>query len=70
MMRDIPDMERYDKIDPTIITQKWLDHDEKFGVYIHSPFCASICKFCIYAGVSVGKYKNEYNDYYENINNC
>ena len=65
MMRDIPDMERYDKIDPTIITQKWLDHDEKFGVYIHSPFCASICKFCIYAGVSVGKYKNEYNDYYE-----
>jgi hypothetical protein len=55
---------RYDEIDFSLIVNKFNKSTNKIGVYIHSPFCPSICKFCIYAG-NIIKNKNQYTDYYD-----
>lgn len=56
---------RYDQVDFNTIESKWLSETNEIGVYVHSPFCPSICNFCIYAGNLI-KDKNVYSDYYDN----
>ena len=54
---------RFDIIDFQVIYDKWMANTNSFNVYIHSPFCQSICKFCIYKGL---KYNNTLFEQYYN----
>ena len=57
-------MKRYSEISFSTIEEKWNSSTNPIGVYIHSPFCPSICKFCIYAG-TIQKHNSEYTEYFE-----
>ena len=41
----------YRKSDIENILGRWSGNSGDLNVYVHSPFCASICKFCYYKGV-------------------
>ena len=55
--------EIYRKVDVSTILDKWAADRGKLHVYVHSPFCASICKFCYYKGVQFSFEENS--DIYE-----
>ena len=61
---DINKLKRYDEIDFPTIEKLWENSINPIGVYIHSPFCPSICEYCIYAGTLL-KNKEEYDKYYD-----
>jgi hypothetical protein len=58
-------LKRYDALDFFLIENKWGTSVNPISVYVHSPFCPSICKFCIYAG-NLLKDPATYSAYYEN----
>jgi hypothetical protein len=41
----------YKKTDLATIRELWAGNTGTLNVYVHSPFCASVCKFCYYKGV-------------------
>lgn len=43
--------EMYEKVDLAFIQQLWKAVDHDVHVYIHNPFCQSICKYCFYKGI-------------------
>lgn len=47
----------------------YLDNTEKIQLYIHNPFCKTICKFCDYKGIlySEKKYNIYYNEYFPQV---
>jgi coproporphyrinogen III oxidase-like Fe-S oxidoreductase len=57
------------------IKNKWLEKEWKkedtFNVYVHNPFCPSICSFCIVSGSKMTEnseaYVNYYNEYLPNL---
>lgn len=58
-------MKKYDLLDFDLIRKKWENSVNPIGVYVHSPFCPSICTYCVYAGVLKNNPK-DYTDYYGN----
>jgi len=34
------------------VLSKFEQDDGDLGIYVHSPFCASVCNFCCYKGVA------------------
>lgn len=61
---------RYDPVEFEYIKNKWASSTNPISVYVHSPFCPSICKYCIYAGVLLKDeltYSEYYNNYLPNI---
>lgn len=57
-------MKRYQLLPTNTVKEKWLQSTNPVGVYIHCPFCKTICKFCVYRGIV--NTDNEYYDYYDN----
>jgi len=43
--------EIYQQVDLPFIQRQWQGVDHDIHVYVHSPFCQSICKYCAYKGV-------------------
>ena len=41
----------YRKVDLETVLDLWASNTGPLNVYVHSPFCASICRFCYYKGV-------------------
>jgi hypothetical protein len=41
----------YRKVDLQTVLDLWAANTGNLHVYVHSPFCASICRFCYYKGV-------------------
>jgi hypothetical protein len=41
----------YRKVDLATLLELWASNRGPLNVYVHSPFCASICRFCYYQGV-------------------
>lgn len=41
----------YRKVDLSTILDHWAANTGRLNVYVHSPFCPSICSFCYYKGV-------------------
>ncbi len=42
----------YERVGLDAVRELWRDNEGPLHVYVHSPFCASICKFCYYKGVA------------------
>lgn len=42
-----------------------IKKDQIFCLYIHNPFCARICKYCIYNGIQIDSNRDLYRYYYE-----
>ncbi|MDD3263539.1 MAG: radical SAM protein [Candidatus Nanoarchaeia archaeon] len=55
--------EIYREISFEEIEEKWENVNKPINVYIHSPFCKSICKFCYYKGTLFNQ--QEYERYYD-----
>lgn len=61
--------EIYRQSSVTELISEFDGFDGDVSVYVHSPFCASICKFCYYKGVEfdrkrdAGLYERYYDDY-------
>jgi hypothetical protein len=43
----------YRRVDLDTILGHWARNSGRLHVYVHSPFCASICRFCYYKGVQL-----------------
>jgi hypothetical protein len=57
----------YDLVDVDSLVALWKENTGPLHVYVHSPFCASICKFCYYKGVQFGFDKDAalYDQFYD-----
>lgn len=53
------------------ISKKWDKVDKPISVYIHSPFCKSLCKFCFYTGTLYNskQYEKYYDEYLPTVIN-
>jgi coproporphyrinogen III oxidase-like Fe-S oxidoreductase len=46
------------------LNKGWKDGYDTFNLYIHNPFCPSICSFCIHSGTVTGVNSDAYKRYY------
>ena len=55
----------YEEVDAETIKKIWAKNiSNELGIYIHSPFCPSACKYCAYQGTPENEYvKSYYEDY-------
>lgn len=67
----------YKEVSIDEIKSRWLHkewkQEDKFNMYIHNPFCPSICHFCIHSGsvttINSDPYKKYYYEYLPNLIN-
>jgi len=57
-------LNRYDSLSFDVLQEKWLETHQPIGVYIHTPFCNSICSYCVYPGRLLEKYAQDFQIYF------
>ena len=63
----------HERVELPAILDLWAANEGVLHVYVHSPFCASICKFCYYKGIQLDAsadaalYRRYYEDYLPSV---
>jgi hypothetical protein len=55
--------EIYERVSLEELRNLWIKDAKKVNVYVHSPFCESICKYCLYKGIKIPS-QSVYDKYY------